>query len=197
MIRPAFALSPLAIFALLAVAPACATTTPVPWETTARLEAPYVAPPPDDRVLQAAAARVKVMQTGDLGCKMQSLGLVDVHEPMKTEEAALDLLRRRAAALGAEGVMGVEFHHGEGGNEPTHLSGIAVKCNDLMKGRAYDVLEKMDIAGGMGEEDEAYDKMRVRAFETLHADLIIEISFEHGEGANAKTHVYGTAIKFR
>lgn len=195
MIRPAYAML------LLALAPACASMSPPPWETTARNETAYAAPDAparaNDGALQAAAARVKVMQTGDLGCKMQSLGLVDVHEPMKTEEAALDLLKRRAAALGAEGVMGVEFHHGEAGNEPTHLSGIAVKCNDLLKGRTFDVIEKMDVAGAMGEEDEAYDKMRERAFGQLHADLIIDISFEHGEGANAKTHVYGTAIKLR
>ena len=196
MIRPAYALL------LLTLAPACATTTPgTSWETTARNEAAYdaryAAPRANDAALVAAASRVRVMQTGDLGCKMQSLGLVDVHEPMKTEEAALDLLKRRAAALGAEGIMGVEFHHGEAGNEPTHLSGIAVKCNDLLKGRTYTVIEKMDIAGAMGEEDEAYDKMRVHAFQELHADLIIDISFEHGEGANAKTHVFGTAIKLR
>jgi uncharacterized protein YbjQ (UPF0145 family) len=195
MIRASFVLG----IALLATACVEQGSTPPPWDPSASIAASPPAPPPpraSDSALLTAAARVKVLQTGGLGCEMQSLGIVDVHEPMKTEQAALDLLKRRAAALGAEGVMGVEFHHGEGGGETTHLSGIAVKCSDLLRGRSYDVLEKIDIAGGMGEEDEAYDKMKQRAAQ-IHADLIIDISFEHGEGVGAKTHVYGTAIKLR
>ena len=189
------------VLGLALVSTACVgqATTPPPWEPSPSYA--FTPPPPptpraDDTALATATARVRVLQTGGLGCWMESLGIVDVHEQMNTEQAALELLKRRAAALGAEGVMGVEFHHGEGGDEPTHLSGIAVRCNDLLKGRAYDVLEKMDVAGDMGDEDEAYAKMQARA-KTLHADLIMGVSFEHGEGAGAKTHVYGTAIKFR
>jgi uncharacterized protein YbjQ (UPF0145 family) len=193
MIRASYVLG----IALLATACVEQGSTPPPWDPSASIAASPPEPPrASDSTLVAAAARIKVLQTGGLGCEMQSLGIVDVHEPMKTEEAALDLLKRRAAALGAEGVMGVEFHHGEGGGESTHLSGIAVKCSNLLRGRAYDVIEKIDIAGAMGEEDEAYDKMRQRARQ-LHADMIIDISFEHGEGAGAKTHVFGTAIKIR
>jgi uncharacterized protein YbjQ (UPF0145 family) len=33
----------------------------------------------------------------------------------------------KAAQLGADAVVGVEFHHGEGEGEPTHPSGLAVK----------------------------------------------------------------------
>jgi uncharacterized protein YbjQ (UPF0145 family) len=36
-------------------------------------------------------------------------------------------LRVKAAQLGADAVVGVEFHHGESEGEPTHLSGLAVK----------------------------------------------------------------------
>ena len=45
---------------------------------------------------------------------------------MGHHDAALDALRRKAAAMGADAVVGVEFHHSEGG-EPTHLSGLAVR----------------------------------------------------------------------
>jgi uncharacterized protein YbjQ (UPF0145 family) len=46
---------------------------------------------------------------------------------MGSHEAALDVVRRRAAELGADAVVGVEFHHGEGDGQPTHLSGLAVR----------------------------------------------------------------------
>jgi hypothetical protein len=29
--------------------------------------------------------------------------------------------------MGADAVVGVEFHHGEGEGQPTHLSGLAVR----------------------------------------------------------------------
>ncbi len=45
---------------------------------------------------------------------------------MGSHDAALDLLRRRAAAMGADAVVGVEFHYGEAEGQPTHLSGLAV-----------------------------------------------------------------------
>jgi uncharacterized protein YbjQ (UPF0145 family) len=46
---------------------------------------------------------------------------------MGSHDRALDVLRRRAVAMGADAVVGVEFHHGEGEGQPTHLSGLAVR----------------------------------------------------------------------
>jgi uncharacterized protein YbjQ (UPF0145 family) len=43
------------------------------------------------------------------------------------QDAALAALKRRAASMGADAVVGVEFHHGEGAGEPIHLSGLAVR----------------------------------------------------------------------
>jgi uncharacterized protein YbjQ (UPF0145 family) len=45
--------------------------------------------------------------------------------------AALADMRRQAAAIGADAVVGVEFHHGHGEDEPTHLSGLAVRFVEL------------------------------------------------------------------
>ena len=72
---------------------------------------------------------------GEAECTAEVLGLVDVHEPVKSTAEGLELLRRRAAVLGAEAVVGVEFEHGEGGAEKTLLSGTAVRCKDLLRGR--------------------------------------------------------------
>jgi uncharacterized protein YbjQ (UPF0145 family) len=150
---------------------------------------------PSDPATLARARSITVVPQNDAGCESEVLGLVDVHEGARTEEQALDILRRKAAGVGAEKVIGVEFHHGEAGEEPTHLSGVAVRCRDLLKGRQYEVMGKIDVAGRMGHEGDALAELKSRAF-TMHADLIIGVEFEHGEGEGRPTHVSGTAIRF-
>jgi uncharacterized protein YbjQ (UPF0145 family) len=139
---------------------------------------------------------VRVIQNDELGCPSEVLGLVDIHEPVATVDRALEVLKRKAAKLGAEAVIGVEFHHGEPGEEPTHLSGMAVRCHDLIKGRAYDVLGRIEVPGKMGDEDDAERELLARAG-AMGADLIIGMGFEHGEGGDQPTKVWGTAIRFR
>jgi hypothetical protein len=70
---------------------------------------------------------VLVLQSTHLDRPAEVIGVVDAHVPMGSHEAALDVVRRRAADLGADAVVGVEFHHGEGEGQPTHLSGLAVR----------------------------------------------------------------------
>jgi uncharacterized protein YbjQ (UPF0145 family) len=144
-----------------------------------------------DPAIIDAAARVKVLP-GDLGCTAEVLGLVDVHEAVKSTAEGLELLRRRAAVLGAEAVTGVEFEHGEGGAEKTHLSGTAVRCRDLLHGRKYDVLGKIEATAEMEHEDEALASLK-KAATARGANLILEVHFEHGEGE--KTKIMGTAVR--
>ena len=151
------------------------------------------APLPTDPATVAAAAKVKVLNNESLSCASQVLGIVDVHEPVQTDEAALDILRLRAAALGAEAITGVEFRHGDG-HERTHMSGTAVRCKDLLNGRKYDVLDHLVVKGKMGEEDETFDELRRRARE-LGANLVLEVSFKHGESAAEGVVVSGTAVR--
>jgi hypothetical protein len=87
-------------------------------------DAPGATPQPP---LTGDAARVLVLQTKQLDRPAEVVGVVDAHEAMGHHDAALLTLRRRAAAIGADAVVGVEFHHGEGEGEPTHLSGLAVR----------------------------------------------------------------------
>lgn len=72
-------------------------------------------------------ARVVVLQSKHLDRPAQVVGVVDAHEEMGKHEAALWALKTKAARLGADAVVGVEFHHGESEGEPTHLSGLAVR----------------------------------------------------------------------
>ena len=150
----------------------------------------------NDPSVIAAAQHVRVIQNDQLGCPSEVLGLVDIHEPVATVDRALEVLKRKAAKLGAEAVIGVEFHHGEPGEEPTHLSGMAVRCNDLIKGRAYDVLGRIEVPGKMGDEDDAERELLARAG-AMGADLVIGMGFEHGDGGDQPTKVWGTAIRFR
>ena len=71
--------------------------------------------------------RMLVLQTHKLDRPSEVVGIVDAHEDGGREELALDELRRKAAALGADAVVGVDFHHAEAAGQPLHLSGLAVR----------------------------------------------------------------------
>ena len=72
-------------------------------------------------------ANVLVLQGTHLDRPSEVVGVVDAHLKVGDQDAALAALRKRAAAMGADAVVGVEFHHGEGPGEPIHLSGLAVR----------------------------------------------------------------------
>ncbi len=148
-----------------------------------------------DPQLEEAARSVRVIARDDLGCRTEVLGLVDVHEDVASSEQALGELKLRAAELGAEAVVGVDFEHGDG-HEATHLSGMAVRCRDLVRGRAYDVLGSIEVPGAMGNEDETFRRLKQRALD-LRADLLIDVAFDHGEAGRGPTKLRATAIRFR
>lgn len=75
-------------------------------------------------------AQVLVLQSTHLDRPAEVVGVVDVHAPMGSHAAALDVVRQRAAEMGADAVVSVEFHHGEGDGQPTHLSGLPVRFVD-------------------------------------------------------------------
>ena len=55
------------------------------------------------------------------------LGELDVPEPMGGEEEALHALRARAAALHADLIIHIAYHHGEAPGQATHLTGTAIR----------------------------------------------------------------------
>lgn len=148
-----------------------------------------------DPQLEDAARRVRVMPRNDLGCRPEVLGLVDVHEGVANTAEALEELKLRAAELGAEAVIGVDFEHGDG-HAATHLSGMAVRCRDLLRGRSYDVIANVEVPGNMGHEDDAFRRLKEKGRE-LRADLLIEVGFDHGEAGNGLTKLRAKAIRFR
>jgi hypothetical protein len=83
---------------------------------------PYQPPPPP----QAATARILVLADKHVDRPTEVLGVLDFHSAATSEDKGFDELRARAAAMGADAVIGAEFEHGDG-NEPSHLSGMVVR----------------------------------------------------------------------
>lgn len=74
------------------------------------------------------ASRIQVLPSKRPERPAEVVGVVDAHVPMGDHERALAVLREKAAALGADAVIGVDFAHGEGhGGQPVHLSGLAIR----------------------------------------------------------------------
>jgi hypothetical protein len=112
----------------LAMVPACAEDSA--YVVSAQPCPVQVQAPPPVASLAAIPVdgpRILVTDQHHLDRATEVLGLVDVHAVVGAEAAAMAELRTRAAALGADAVLGAEFHHGEAFGEPMHLSGMAVR----------------------------------------------------------------------
>jgi hypothetical protein len=89
---------------------------------TVTSDAPESAPP-----AHGDPSRVLILQSTHLDRPTEVVGVIDAHLPVGSQDAAIAAVRKRAAEMGADAVVGVEFHHGEAPGEPTHLSGLAVR----------------------------------------------------------------------
>ena len=77
----------------------------------------------------AAARSVQVLVDRRIDRPTEVVGVLDFHSDAQDENKGFDELRARAAALGADAVIGAEFEHGDG-DGPSHLSGMAVRFLD-------------------------------------------------------------------
>jgi hypothetical protein len=125
--------SALSVGAALAGAAGCADEYPSAYAVRAPAPSVLVVEPAGPPAVAASTtdpSRILVLQSTHLDRPSEVVGVIDAHLAMGSDQAALDVVRQRAAALGADAVVGVEFHHGEGTGEPTHLSGLAVRFID-------------------------------------------------------------------
>jgi len=153
---------------------------------------PRAAPP---RASQAEAARIKVIFSGTkVPDATEVLGVVDVHEPATSDEQGLEIMKERAAAMHADAVIGVEFHRDD--KSFTDLSGLAVRFNDLLRGRKYDVIDTIRVHEGEGKDGDAMGELQRRAA-ALHADLIIDVAWHDNDAEKDGTYLSGTAIRYR
>ncbi len=165
--------------------PACAASEP-PRASSAATQIEPAPPAPATRTLLVTPDK-------GLGRPVWVLAVLDFHTQATSRDKGFEELRSKAVALGADAVTDAEFEHGEG-NEPSHLSGMAVKfaTDDP---RPYDVLGEIDIATNEDEDDKGFELLLAKA-RALGADEVRSISFEHG-AEGAMSHVKGTAVKFR
>jgi hypothetical protein len=77
----------------------------------------------------AAWHAVQVLVDKRIDRPTEVIGVFDFHTPATSEDKGFDELRERAAAMGADAVIGAEFEHGDDGG-PSHLSGMAVRFLD-------------------------------------------------------------------
>jgi uncharacterized protein YbjQ (UPF0145 family) len=178
---PLFALAPVLVAG-------CAAYRPIP------LEAGSFRNP----ILDGAAKKMLILQAQDAGRPTEVIGVIDVHEPTGEHEAALQTLRERAALIGADAVIGIEFHHEDGDAEgiETHLSGLAVRFRPVLQDRPYDVLGQVQVEAAMEHEDDGLRALRERGND-MNADAMLDVQFHHGEGSGGATKLTAIAIRYR
>jgi hypothetical protein len=113
----------------LVCAAGCAETAPCGEMQCSLVAYPTApAPAPQPAYQPPPWSHVVVMQSTHTDRLTEVVGVIDIHSAQGGEEWALEAVRQRAAQMGADAVLGVEFHHGEAHpGEPTHLSGLAVR----------------------------------------------------------------------
>jgi uncharacterized protein YbjQ (UPF0145 family) len=151
--------------------------------------------------LADAAKNMVVLQAQDAGRPTEVIGVIDVHEPTGEHDAALQTLRERAALIGADAVLGIEFHHesdehGVSGGIETHLSGLAVRFRPVLQDRPYEVLGQVQVEAAMEHEEDGLHALREKGND-MNADAMLDVQFHHGEGSGGSTKLTAIAIRYR
>jgi uncharacterized protein YbjQ (UPF0145 family) len=137
----------------------------------------------------AQESRVRFLE-GPIAVPTQVLGLVEVEGCGTPPNKVFDLLEAKAAALGADAIVGLDYKR-----DPVSCarwSATAIRFKDLVQGREYETLGNIEVAYIKGEEAAALKKLKAKA-KAMHADLLLDLKYER-EGADAR--VSGTAIRF-
>lgn len=144
------------------------------------------------------------------------IGLVQADARPGEGNAALNELRARAAALGADAVVHVRLHVEDSpgsmsvSGDPdwedflddssgtwehaVHITGEAVRYRELVEGRRYTVVARIGVTDRAGHEHEALARLASRA-RAMHADLVVDIEVTN-QGQDTPFEVHGTAIRF-
>jgi len=85
---------------------------------------PVVSTPPDPRPA-VDPSHVLVIESARLERPGEVICVVDVADATGTRDSGLALLKQRAAEMGADAVVSVEFHRGASEGQPAHVSGLA------------------------------------------------------------------------
>jgi uncharacterized protein YbjQ (UPF0145 family) len=155
---------------------------------TCRRPAP---PPPRRAVPRRVQSGVRVF-TGDAAdCPSEALGVVN-ERAFGDEAAALERLKEKAHAMGADAIVG--YRTTSSGVTGTDLAGVAIHCAKLTEDRPIETIEHLEVPVTPGAEQEAFDELLARA-NSLDASLVTEVHLERDkDGTGSK--VVGKAIKY-
>jgi uncharacterized protein YbjQ (UPF0145 family) len=134
---------------------------------------------------------VTTQQTCPSGRDCVILDVVDIHTAATSEDKGFAELRARAAAMGADGVVGAEFEHGDG-DEPSHLSGVIVRFGKPVP--PHIDLGMIDVPSDEKAEDKGLAELSRRA-QQMGGNQVIDVTFEHGDDGQ-QGHLRGKVIKF-
>lgn len=119
------------------------------------------------------------------------LDVIDIHTHATSQDKGFDELRARAAALGADAVVGAEFEHGDG-NEPSHLSGMIVRYGRPVPPHVD--VGTVDIPSDEKDQNKGLAELSRRAYQ-MGGNQVIDVTFEHGDDG-AQGHLRGKVIRF-
>src|SRR5260221_10422492 len=100
-------------------------------DNTVVVTAPQTTPLRPTAQYFSRGAAILVLESHHLDRPSEVVGIIDVHVAVGGHDAALAALKEQAVAMGADAVVGAEFHHGDGAGEPIHVSGMAVRYIQL------------------------------------------------------------------
>jgi uncharacterized protein YbjQ (UPF0145 family) len=158
--------------------------------------------PPAPAPLASLPARVKPPRKPNIrlftadgaDCPTEALGVVNERASGDGDEkAALERLKDKARAMGAEAIVGYRSAGAFGMG--TDLAGVAVRCEKLTEDRRYDTVDHLEVPVTEGAEQEAFDELLAKAND-MHANLVIDVHLQRdADGVGRK--VVGAAIKYR
>ncbi len=119
------------------------------------------------------------------------LDVVDIHTQATSQDKGFDELRARAAAIGADAVVGAEFEHGDG-SEPSHLSGMIVRYGAPVPPHVD--VGMVDIPSDEKDENKGLAELSRRAH-AMGGDRVINVTFEHGDDGQ-QGHLRGKVIRY-
>lgn len=144
----------------------------------------------------AADGPSRMLVTADRTCSAREgtcgiLEVVDLHTRANSEDKGFDELRARAAALGADAVIGAEFEHGSEG-EPSHLSGLIVRYGPPAP--AYVDIGEVAVASDPNASDKGLAELIAKS-RAIGGDRVVGVTFEHGEDGKPG-QVKGRAVRY-
>jgi uncharacterized protein YbjQ (UPF0145 family) len=135
---------------------------------------------------------IRLFTADGADCPTEALGVVN-ERAVGDDKAALERLKDKARAMGADAIVG--YRSAGAGGLGTDLAGVAVRCEQLAENRRYETVEHITVPVTEGAEQDAFDELLARA-DAMHANLVIDVHLQRdADGVGRK--VVGAAIKYR